>query len=101
MALAGDYVEPSIFAATQQAIRNEFIDRMGLVLGRSYSGILVTYRSQKKQYVLLDDHSDQEFDVVPDLIAFVDYMKWHCPSHSRRAEISSPFLGIACSSFSR
>ncbi len=74
MALAGDYVEPSVFAATQQAIRDEFIDRMSLVLGRSYSGILVTYHSQKKQYVLLDDHSDQEFDIVPDLIAFVDYM---------------------------
>jgi len=72
MALAGDYVEPSVFAATQQAIRDEFIDRMSLVLGRSYS--VLTYHSQKKQYVLLDDHSGQEFEIVPDLVAFVDYM---------------------------
>jgi len=31
--------------ATQQAIRDEFIDRMSLVLGKSYSGVLVTYHS--------------------------------------------------------
>jgi hypothetical protein len=74
MPLAGDYVEPSIFGATQQAIRDEFIDRMSLVLGRSYSGIVVTYHSQKNAYVLLDDQSGQEFEVLPDLLAFVAYM---------------------------
>ena len=39
---------------------------MSLVLGRSYSGIVVTYHSQKKQYVLLDDHSGQEFEIAPE-----------------------------------
>ena len=74
MPLAGDYVEPSIFDATQKAIRNEFIDRTSLVLGKSYAGILVTYHSQRKQYVLLDEHTGQEFEVVPDLAAFVNYV---------------------------
>jgi hypothetical protein len=63
--------------ATQQAIRDEFIDRMSLVLGKSYSGVLVTYHSQKKQYVLLDDHTGWEFEVLPDLVARCLY-EWHC-----------------------
>jgi hypothetical protein len=47
---------------------------MSLVLGRSFSGVLVTYHSQKKQYVLLDDHMGWESEVLPDLVAFVAYM---------------------------
>jgi hypothetical protein len=74
MPLAGNYVESSIFGATQKAIRDEFIDRMSLVLGKCYAGALVTYHSQKKQYVTLDEHTGQEFEIFPDLVAFVDYM---------------------------
>jgi hypothetical protein len=64
MPLAGDYVEPAIFGATQRVIRDEFIDGMSLILGRSYSGIVATYHLQKKQYVLLDGHSGQEFEIA-------------------------------------
>jgi len=77
MRLAGGQMEPDIFATTQAAQDNEWIEQ-GVALGHISSDLLIIYNPKESRYELLDKSCGDILYSFPGLLEVLEHWKnWH------------------------